>query len=103
MCALAISRTVRVDLNRMLRPAVVVAISLAMLYVADWIVLRIRVAHGTGYGTVEIHHFLATSLKGSKTEYDLTGTSQQTCSHSIFPHDGNLPCWWLEYHTARWE
>jgi hypothetical protein len=92
-----------VDFNRILRSAGVLAILLATLYVADWIVLRIRVTHGTAYGSVEIHQFLATSLKGSKTEYDMTGSFQQTCGHSLFPHDGNLPCWWLERHTAQWE
>jgi hypothetical protein len=92
-----------VDFKRILRPAGLVVILLVGLYAADWIVLRIRVAHGTGYGSVEIHQFLATSLKGSKTEYDLTGTFQQTCSRSLFPHGGNLPCWWLEHHTAQWQ
>jgi hypothetical protein len=92
-----------VDFNRILRPAIVVVSLFVMLYLADWVVLRIRVAQGTGYGSVEVHQFLSTSLKGSKTEYDMTGTFQQTCSHSVFPHDGNLPCWWLERHTSRWE
>jgi hypothetical protein len=89
--------------NRILRSVGVLVSLLVVLYAADWIVLRIRVAHGTGYGSVEIHQFLSTSLKGSKTEYDMTGTFQQTCSHSLFPHDGNSPCWWLQRHTARWE
>ena len=90
--------------GKRLRPAVLtIAICFALLYVADWAVLRIRVAHGTAYGTVEVHQFLATSLKGSKTEYDMTGTVQRTCSHSIFPQNGNPACWWLERHKAQWE
>ena len=85
------------------RIIVVTAILAAVLYVADWAVLRFRVAHGTAYGTVEIHQFLATSLKGSKTEYDMTGTFQQQCTHSIFPQKGNAPCWWLERHSSQWQ
>ena len=92
-----------VYLNRILRSAGVGAILLVTIFVADWVVLRFRVTRGTAYGSVEIHQFLATSLKGSKTEFDMTGSFQQTCSHSLFPHGGNLPCWWLERHTAQWE
>ena len=81
----------------------VIAILLGVLYLADWAVFRVRVAHGSGYGSVEVHQFLATSLKGSKTEYDMTGSFQQTCGRSIFPHDGNPACWWLQRHSSQWQ
>jgi hypothetical protein len=74
-----------------------------MLYGGDWLVLRIRVARGTAYGTVEVRQFLATSLKGDKTEYDFMGTIQQKCSRSIFPQQGNPACWWLERHNSQWQ
>jgi hypothetical protein len=90
-------------LYRFLRAAVIAAILVELLYLGDWAAFKIRVAHGTAYGSVEVHQFLATSLKGSKTEYDMTGTVQATCSHSIFPHAGNHPCWWLERHRSQWE
>jgi hypothetical protein len=85
------------------RVAVVTIALLLALYVGDWAVLRFRVAHGTGYGVVEVNQFLATSLKGSKEEYDFMGTSPQTCSRSLFPHDGNPACWWLERHKSQWQ
>ena len=75
----------------------------AILYAGDWIVLRIRVARGTAFGTVEVNQFLAIPLKGNKVQYDFTGTVQETCSRSIFPQKGNPPCWWLERHTSQWE
>jgi len=78
------------------------AILFVLLYVSDWCALQLRHKRGTAYGTVEVHEFLATSLKGSKTEYDMTGTVQRTCTHSIFPHEGNPACWWLERHTSEW-
>jgi len=60
--------------GRRLGAVVFVALVLfGMLYVGDWLVLRFRVARGTAFGTVEVHQFLATSLKGNKTEYDLVG------------------------------
>jgi len=83
---------------------VIVALVLfGMLYVGDWLVLRFRVARGRAFGTVEVHQFLATSLKGNKTEYDLVGTFQEACSRSIFPQQGKPACWWLERHNAQWE
>jgi hypothetical protein len=50
-----------------------------------------------------VRQFLATSLKGNKTEYDLLGVVPETCSRSIFPQDGNPACWWLQRHTSQWE
>jgi hypothetical protein len=82
---------------------IVLLVLFGALYAGDWLVWRWRVARGTGYGTVEVHQFLATSLKGNKTEYDLTGTIQQQCSRSIFPQQGDSACWWLERHNSQWE
>jgi hypothetical protein len=82
---------------------IVLIVLLGILYVGDWLVLRWRVARGTALGSVEVHQFLATSLKGSKTEYDLVGTFQEACSRSIFPQQGKPACWWLERHNSQWE
>lgn len=76
---------------------------IALLYLGDWATLELRAAHGTAYRTVEVTQFLATSLKGKKTEYDLMGTTQETCTRSIFPQLWHPPCWWLERHTSQWE
>jgi hypothetical protein len=83
--------------------AVAALVLLGVLYVGDWTVLRLRIARGTAYGSVEVNQFLATPLKGNKVEYDLMGTVQQTCSRSIFPQKGNPACWWLERHTSQWQ
>jgi hypothetical protein len=81
----------------------VIIVLLGMLYVGDWVAMRIRMAKGTAYGAVEVNQFLATPLKGNKVEYDLVGTVQETCSRSIFPQKGNPACWWLERHKSQWE
>ena len=83
--------------------AVAALVLLGVLYVGDWTVLRLRIARGTAYGSVEVNQFLATPLKGNKVEYDLMGTVQQTCSRSIFPQKGNPACWWLERHHVVYE
>jgi hypothetical protein len=89
--------------GRLVRLVIVLAIVTGLLYVGDWAVLRVRVSHGTAYGVVQVHQFLATPLKGNKVEYDLMGTVPTTCSHSLFPQQGHPACWWLEQHTAQWE
>jgi len=93
----------RMNLYRLTQAIIAMVLLLGLLYLGDWALFRIRVSHGTGYGSVEVHQFLATSLKGSKTEYDMTGTVQQACSHSLFPQGGDRPCWWLETHRSQWE
>ena len=76
---------------------------LGIVYASDWLVLKRRVAQGSGYGTVEVNQFLATSLKGDKTEYDLTGTMEVKCVHSLFPHQGFPACWRVERNKAQWQ
>jgi hypothetical protein len=74
----------------------------AVIYLADWAALRVKMAHGTGYGTVQVDQYLGTPLKGNKEEYDYMGSMPEPCAHSIFPH-GAAPCWWLAKHTSHWE
>jgi hypothetical protein len=74
-----------------------------LLYIGDWAVFEVRVAHGSAYSSVQVDQMLATRLKGDKTEYDLMGTTQETCSLSIFPQKWHPPCWWLIRHQSHWE
>jgi hypothetical protein len=87
----------------LIRFILVMAVLAGLLYVGDWLVLRVRSSHGTAYRVIQVNQLLATPLKGNKVEYDLMGTVPMTCSRSIFPQDGNPACWWLERHTAQWE
>jgi hypothetical protein len=89
--------------RRLSMALIVMIVLVAALYAGDCVVLRVRIAHGTAYGSVEIHQFLATSLKDNKTEYDLVGTFQQPCTRSIFPQKGMSACWWLQRHSSQWE
>src|ERR1700687_3195764 len=87
----------------LVRLLMVLAVLVGLLYVGDWIVLWVRVSHGTAFGTVQVNQFLATPLKGNKVEYDLLGTARVTCSRSIFPQSGKPACWWVERNKAHWE
>jgi hypothetical protein len=89
--------------GRLVRLLVLLILAAAVLWAADWAVMRVRVSHGTAYGVVQVNQFLATPLKGSKVEYDYMGSVPVACSRSIYPQQGNSACWWLERHKTQWE
>ena len=70
-----------------------------VLYLGDWIGLRVRAQSSS---TVQVQQFLRTPLKGQKEEFDYMGTLDQPCVRSIFPHNSESPCWWLQRHKIRW-
>jgi hypothetical protein len=77
-------------------------ITVVLVYFVDWGLLRYKMMHHAGYGTVTVEIYLSTALKGDKHEYDYMGEYPQSCAHSLFPH-GAAPCWWLAKHATRWE
>jgi hypothetical protein len=80
-----------------------ILIGAVVLYFADWGILALRLARHGGMGSVNVNQFLATPLKGQKEEYDYIGNADQPCVKSIFPHNSDLPCWWLERHKDQWQ
>jgi hypothetical protein len=80
----------------------VLVVAFIAVYLLDWAVLRIRLARGQAYDTVQVDEYLSTPLKGNKAEYDYMGSQPVSCARAIFPH-GATPCWWLRRHPAHWE
>lgn len=80
-----------------------ILIAAAILYAGDWAVFGLRLTRHTAYGSVSVSQYLSTPLKGNKAEYDYLGSTDQRCTHSIFSHGGDLPCWWLERHKNQWQ
>ena len=78
--------------GRLVRFVMVLAVLSGLLYAGDWLILRIRVSHGTAYRVIQVNQLLATPLKGNKVEYDWMGTVEQQCSRSLFPQAGNPAC-----------
>jgi hypothetical protein len=74
--------------------------ALAVVYVGDWAIWRVRVAKGGGMGTVSVGTMIETPLKGNKMEYDWGGTADVDCSRSLFPQAGSGACWWLRRHPV---
>jgi hypothetical protein len=75
---------------------------LAFTYVADFCVFRYRVSTPRqAYGTVAVEHYTAVAHKDGRAELIFDPPVQETCVHSLFPHGGNFPCWYLTRHTQQ--
>ena len=51
-------------------------VALAVLYVGDWAVWRLRVAKGGGMGSVVVSSIVVLPLKDNKEEYDWGGRGE---------------------------
>jgi hypothetical protein len=67
-------------------------------YLCDYLSLRFRIPNREPLGSIKVHPLIAVKLKGSKTEYISGDAAQQSCSNSLFPQLGNLPCWYVAGH-----
>lgn len=96
-------RTGREILKRLfLRTVAVIVLACAFVYVIDYLVLRFRIAtNRQPFSTVTVHPYYAVPQKDQKTEFLLGDPTDQQCVHSLFPHMGDNPCWWLTRHTDQ--
>ena len=75
---------------------------IAFGYTLDYVVLRVRMLHATASVPVEHlthHRLLAIKIKNGTYEYELdevNPTETLTCVHTLFPHLGDQPCWYLK-------
>jgi len=73
----------------------------AMVYGYDFASVRRRMSGhkpGDPFDTVTYPHILAIPEKGNKVEYALDAQAPmetESCVHSIFPHYGYTPCWYV--------
>jgi hypothetical protein len=78
---------------------------LAILYLADfsWYQLRLHVPQlGAANGSVHRIRLLAVPIKNNKVDYQLDTVKPEEdlpCSHSLFPHGGARPCWYVTRHA----
>ncbi len=74
-----------------------------LLYIGDWALWELRMAHGTGMGQITVGRLQVAELKGSKEEYFPEDSEQVDCSHSLFPQAGSGACWWLARHRVIYD
>jgi len=75
---------------------------LAVAYGYDYASVRRRISEnkpGDPFDVVTYPHLLAIPQKGNKVEYELDAQSPMesvSCVHSLFPHYGYTPCWYVQ-------
>ena len=73
-----------------------------LVFVGDYLSLRFRIPGGRAqFGQVVINPLYAIPVKGGKVQYEPGQQETDTCVHSLFPHFGDPPCWYLIKHTDR--
>ena len=75
--------------------------ALALVYSCDYAYLRIRMLHATPnpFESMTRTRVLAIPQKNGKFDYQVDQAQPVetlTCVHSLFPHYGDQPCWYLK-------
>jgi hypothetical protein len=75
---------------------------LAIVYATDYLYLRARMLHpkpSDPFESLSALRMLAIPEKNGKTEFEVDSQDPNitvTCVHSLFPHMGYSPCWYLK-------
>jgi hypothetical protein len=81
------------------RTLLLVLVLLGASYGGDYIWLRYRLNGangGTALGAIEVRRYWEIPNKNGKFEYSFDPPFMQTCVHSMFPHLGYSPCWYVD-------
>ena len=86
----------------LLRAIGVCALAALVVYLIDFCVLRFRAAtHRNAYSSVEVRPYYAVPRKDHRTEFMFDDPRQEPCVNSLFPHEGDSPCWYLRRNKDR--
>lgn len=84
------------------RAAVSLILGFALVYASDYLILRYRVAANRNpYGAVTVQSYYAVPRQDHRTEYLFDDPQDETCVHSLFPHFGDSPCWYLNCNKQK--
>ena len=89
------------------RILIVAAVLVAVAYFYDYLFVRHRSAEhlqGDPFDSVTYPRLLAIPQKGNRVEYALDAQSPmmtESCVHSLFPHEGYSPCWYVSRRAQR--
>ena len=73
-----------------------------LIYGGDFLWFRLRMIHpkpDTPLESFQAPRVLAIPEKGGKTSYEIDQQNPEqtvTCTHSLFPHAGFSPCWYVK-------
>jgi hypothetical protein len=84
-----------------LNSALYILLVAGLIYVGDYLSLRLRIPNREQFGTVIVQRSYAVPQKDSKMEYLFDPPAPQTCVNALFPHFGDPPCWYLRRHARQ--
>ncbi|MGA7292263.1 MAG: hypothetical protein WBW53_11425 [Terriglobales bacterium] len=85
-----------------LNGALSLAVLLLLLYVGDYCSLRYQIPAGRPqFGQITVYPFYLIHVKNGKIQYEPGQPEVDNCVHSLFPHFGSPPCWYLSRHTDK--
>lgn len=79
-----------------------VILVLTVFYLGDYLWFRVRLRHpkpADPLESIKALRVLAIPEKGGKTSYEIDQQNPEqsvTCIHSLFPHAGYSPCWYVK-------
>jgi hypothetical protein len=99
-----VSSPLKARINRFLRRLLVAGFVGAtgitlVAYAADYAVFRYRLANNAAFSQITVSGYDAVPQKNGKTVFIFNPPEPQTCVHTLFPHAGFVPCWYLQRHT----
>ena len=89
------------------RTVIGIVVVVFALFIVDYAVLRAKLMFpklGAATGTVQMTRMYAISQKNGRVEYELDANQPEVtmpCVHSLFPHLGNSPCWYLQQNATK--
>ena len=77
---------------------------LGVVYAADYVSAKYRISKNTPgdpLEAVKIQPMYVIPHKDGQAEYVFGDPQTQMCLHSLFPHLGYSPCWYVKKHTEQ--
>ncbi len=75
---------------------------LLLVYTGDYVSLRIQISRSRpAFEKISVDTLWAIQQKNGKTTYQIGQPEITTCVHSLFPHYGYDPCWYVSRHTEK--
>src|ERR1700742_3640884 len=87
--------------------AIGIVVVVVAAFILDYVVLRAKMMFpklGEATGTVQMTRLYAIAQKNGRVEYELDANQPEVtmpCVHSLFPHMGNNPCWYLQQNAQN--
>lgn len=81
----------------MKRIVAIAILLLAIFYLGDYLSARFR----KPFGVVRVQRYYAVPKKNGTPDFYFGQPHNETCVHSLLPHFGYPPCWYLERNKAQ--